>query len=91
MVTLYASITAGVAVGIAAGVGSAVLVLLLAIMTVLTVTTVVKSCNMKGKCHSGSFWDHFKLYDTYSTQQTILIQKSRTTLQCIVDDQMQLK
>ena len=91
IVTLYASlITAGVAVGIAVGVGSAV-VLLLAIIIVLTVTAVVKSCNKKGKCHSGSFWDHFKLYDTYSTQQTILIQKNRTTLQCILDNQMQLK
>ena len=59
MVTLYTSITAGVAIGIAAGVGSAVVVLLLAIMIVLTVTAVVKSCNKKGKCHSGSFWDHF--------------------------------
>jgi len=51
--------TSGVAVGIAAGVGSAVVVLLLAIIIVLAVTTVVKSCNKKGKCHSGSFWDRF--------------------------------
>jgi len=55
MITSYASITAGVAAGIDAGVGSAAVVLLPTIMIVLTVTTVVKSCKEKGKCHYGSF------------------------------------